>query len=224
MKKLITGLLVLFLLSAPFACAQETTPAPAPTPVPTPIPKLGPASAQTPKTTKVTPVPGGTAITGASGSFPAFTLDEVITYSDAIVLGKVADILPARKGKDPRGIRPEIIYQDVIVQAERYLYGDPESEFVAIRVLGGKVGDTYFISDADPEFTVGEEVLLFLYVPPERFIQNVPEGIDSRSIYKVTASIPGKYEFKDDIATSYKGETTDISEIEQKISSIHGGK
>ena len=221
-KKIITGLLVLFLLSAPVACAQETTPAPAPTPVPTPIPKPGPASAQTPKTTKVTPVPGGTAITGVSGSFPAFTLDELITHSDTIVLGKVADILPARKGKDPRGIRPEIIYQDVIVQTGRYLYGTPESEFVSIRVLGGKVGDTYFISDADPEFTVGEEVLLFLYVPPKEFIEMVPEGIDPHSIYKVTASIPGKYEFKDDIATSYKGETTDISEIEQKISSIHG--
>lgn len=225
MRKIIIGLLMVFLLSAPVACAQETTPAPTPTPVPTPIPKQGPASAQTPKTTKVTPVPGETGIGGgASGSFPALTLDELITYSDAIVLGKVADILPARKGKDPRGIRPEIIYQDVIVQTGRYLYGTPESEFVAIRVLGGKVEDMYFIADVDPEFTVGEEVLLFLYVPPERFIQNVPEGIDSRSIYKVTASIPGKYEFKDDITTSYKGETTDISEIEQKISSIHGGK
>ena len=32
MRKIITGLLVLFLLSTPVACAQETTPAPAPTP------------------------------------------------------------------------------------------------------------------------------------------------------------------------------------------------
>jgi hypothetical protein len=199
-------------------------PATAPTPVPTPIPKPGPASAPTPKTTKVTPVPGVTAIIGASGSFPAFTLDELITHSDTIVSGKVTDILPDKQGKDPRGMIPEIIYQDVIVQAERYLYGEPESEFVAIRVLGGKVGDTYFISDADPEFTVGEEVLLFLYVPPKEFIEIVPEGIDPRSIYKVTASIPGKYEFRDDIATNYKGKKTDISEIEQKIASIHGDK
>jgi len=124
------------------------------------------------------------------------TLEDLVKHSDTIVIGKVTDILPAKRGKDPRGMVPEIIYQDVIVQTERYLYGTPESEFVAIRVLGGKVGDMYFIADVDPEFTVGEEVLLFLYVPPERFIQNVPEGIDSRSIYKVTASIPGKHEFK----------------------------
>ena len=183
----------------------------------TPAPTTAPAPTQTPKTTKVTPEPGGKGILGPSASFPAMTLDELITHSDAIIIGKVADILPARKGKDPRGMMPEIIYQDVIVQTERYLYGEPESEFVAIRVLGGKIGDTYFISDVDPEFTVGEEVLLFLYIPPKEFIETVPEGIDPRSIYKVTASIPGKHELKDGILTDYRGETTDISTVEEKI-------
>jgi len=185
----------------------EATPTPTPTPAPT----------QTPKTTKVTPEPGGKGILGPSASFPAMTLDELITHSDAIIIGKVADILPARKGKDPRGMMPEIIYQDVIVQTERYLYGTPESEFVAIRVLGGKVGDMYFIADVDPEFTVGEEVLLFLYVPPKEFIETVPEGIDPRSIYKVTASIPGKYELENEIITNYKGEKANISTVEEKI-------
>ncbi len=218
MKKLMIGLILVMLL-VPVSCAQAPPP-PMPEPAPTPTP----APTQTPKTTKVTPEPGGKVILGPSASFPAMTLDELITHSDAIIIGKVADILPARKGEDPRGIMPENIYQDVIVQTERYLYGEPESEFVAIRVLGGKVGDMYFITDIDPEFTVGEEVLLLLYVPPERFIQNVPEGIDSRSIYKVAASIPGKYELEDDIATSYKGETTDISTVEESIASIRGGK
>jgi len=169
----------------------------------TPAPTTAPAPTQTPKTTKVTPEPGGKGILGPSASFPAMTLDELITHSDAIIIGKV--------------MMPEIIYQDVIVQTERYLYGEPESEFVAIRVLGGKIGDTYFISDVDPEFTVGEEVLLFLYLPPKEFIETVPEGIDPRSIYKVTASIPGKHEFKDGILTDYRGETMDISTVEEKI-------
>ncbi len=226
---LIISLVLLLVLSVVGACATSPTVVTGPgtpqvAPEPTPAPTTAPAPAQTPKTTKVTPVPGGKGILGPAASFPAMTLDELITHSDVIVLGKVTDILPARKGKDPMGMMPEIIYQDVIVQTERYLYGAPESEFVAIRVLGGKVGDMYFIADVDPEFTVGEEVLLLLYVPPERFIQNVPEGIDSRSIYKVSASIPGKYELEGDIATSYKGETTDISEIEQKIASIHGAE
>jgi len=203
MKKLviICGIALMVLV---VGCQQQPQPTITPTPTPTP------------KTTEVI-LKEGDKGTIVSGSFPAFTLDELITHSDTIVLGKVANILPARKDKDPLGRREWIIYQDVIVQTERYLYGKPESEFVAIRVLGGKVGDTYLMSDADPVFTLGEEVLLFLYVPPERFIQNVPEGIDPHSIYKVTASIPGKYEFKDDIATSYKGETTDISTVEEKI-------
>ena len=225
---LIISLVLLLVLSAVGACAKPapvTGPGtPQVAPEPTPAPTTAPTPTQTPKTTKVTPEPGGKSILGPAASFPAMTLDELITHSDTIIIGKVADILPARKGKDPMGMMPEIIYQDVIVQTERYLYGTPESGLVAIRVLGGKVGDMYFITDVDPEFTVGEEVLLLLYVPPERFIQNVPEGIDSRSIYKVAASIPGKYEFKDDIATSYKGETTDISTVEERIASIHGGE
>jgi len=37
MRKIIIGLLILFLLSAPVACAQETSPAPAPTPQAPPV-------------------------------------------------------------------------------------------------------------------------------------------------------------------------------------------
>ncbi|GAG26586.1 unnamed protein product, partial [marine sediment metagenome] len=100
---------------------------------------------------------------------------------------------------------------------ERYLYGEPESEFIAVCVWGGKVGDTYMIADSEPLFTVGEKTLLFLYRPPEELMEIVPEGIDPRSYYRVTATIPGKYEFKDGILTDYKGETTDISTVEEKI-------
>ncbi len=80
------------------------------------------SSAQTPKTTKVTPEPGGKVILGPAASFPAMTLDELITHSGTIVLGKVADILPARKGKDPRGMMPEIIYQDVCAGGNHNLH------------------------------------------------------------------------------------------------------
>lgn len=169
----------------------------------------------TPTTTSTKVIPEeGDKGTIVSGSFPAFTIDDCIEHSDAIVIGKVTEILPAKWGKNPMG---DIIYQDVIVQTERYLYGEPESEFIAINVWGGKVGDTYVIMDSDPLFTVGEKTFLFLHRPPKEFMATVPEGIEPRSYYRVTASIPGKHEFKDGILTDYRGQTTNISTVEEKI-------
>jgi hypothetical protein len=176
-----------------------------------PTPTLTPTS--TPKTTKVIPGEGEKGI-GVSGSYPAFTIDECIEHSDTIVIGKVTEILPARWGKSRMR---EIIYQDVIIQTERYLYGEPEFEFIAVCVWGGKVGDTYMITDSEPLFTVGERTLLCLHRPPEELMQVVPEGIDPRSYYRVTAGIPGKYDFIDGILTDYKGQTTSVATFEEKI-------
>ena len=205
MKKLIVlcAVILAVILLVSISCAAPPAPMPAPAPAPAP----------TPKTTKVIPEEGdkGTIV---SGSFPAFTIDDCIEHSDAIVIGKVTEILPAKWGKNPMG---DIIYQDVIVHTERYLYGEPESEFIAINVWGGKVGDTYMIMDSDPVFTVGEKTFLFLHRPPKEFMATVPEGIDPRSYYRVTASIPGKHEFKDGILTDYRGQTTNISTVEEKI-------
>ena len=86
-----------------------------------------------------------------------------------------------------------------------------------MNVWGGKVGDTYMIMDSDPLFTVGEKTFLFLHRPPKEFMSTVPEGIGPRSYYRVTASIPGKHEFKDGILTDYRGQTTNISTVEEKI-------
>lgn len=215
MKMIILPLAVLvIMLSLVAGCVGKATP--------TPIPATTPASTQTstPKTTKVIPEPRdkGTIV---SGSFPAFTIDDCIKHSDAIVIGKVTEILPAKWGENPMG---EIIYQDVIVQAERYLYGKPESESIAIVVWGGKIGDTYMIKDSEPIFTVGEKTLLFLGHPPQEFMETAPEEIAPSSYYKVIASIAGKYEFKDGIATDYRGQTTDITTIEKKIASIRVGE
>jgi len=208
MKKLIITCAVVLtvILLVPVSCAAPPAPMPAPAPAPAP----------TPKTTKVIPGEGEKGI-GVSGSYPAFTVDECIEHSDTIVIGKVTEILPAKWGKETTRPLPKIIYQDVIVQTERYLYGEPESEFIAVCVWGGKVGDTYMIADSEPLFTVGERTLLCLYRPPEESMETVPEGIDPRSYYRVTASIPGKYDFKDSVLTDYKGQTTNVATFEEKI-------
>ena len=220
-KKITTGLLLLVLMLTSVACIRETAPIPPATPGPAPAP------AQTPKTTKFTPLPGEKGIIGAAGSYPLLPIEEIIRLSDAGVIGRVTDILPAKRAKNPAPVPPEIIYQDVIIQVKQYLFGGHGSEFIAVRVLGGKIGNEYFLAEGvDPDFTVGEEVLLFLYVPPADtvYVEAVPEGTDPTTIYKVSTSIPGKFFLEDNTAINFKGETTDISEVEQKIASIHGGE
>ena len=50
MRKIIIGLLVLFLLSTSVACVKETAPTPTPTPTPAPAPGLEPAPGTPPRT------------------------------------------------------------------------------------------------------------------------------------------------------------------------------
>lgn len=221
MRKIVIGMLVVFLLSMLVACDKETTPATAPAPAP------GPPLTQTPKTTKFTPLPGEKGIIGAAGSYPLLPIEEIIRLSDAGVIGRVTDILPAKRAKNPAPVPPEIIYQDVIIQVKQYLFGGHGSEFIAVRVLGGKIGNEYFLAEGvDPDFTVGEEVLLFLYVPPADtvYVEAVPEGTDPTTIYKVSTSIPGKFLLEDNTAINFKGETMDISIIEEKVASVLAGE
>jgi hypothetical protein len=221
MRKIVIGMLVVFLLSLLVACDKETTPATAPAPAP------GPPLTQTPKTTKFTPLPGEKGIIGAAGSYPLLPIEEIIRLSDAGVIGRVTDILLAKRAKNPAPVPPEIIYQDVIIQVKQYLFGGHGSEFIAVRVLGGKIGNEYFLAEGvDPDFTVGEEVLLFLYVPPADtvYVEAVPKGTDPTTIYKVSTSFPGKFLLEDNTAINFKGETMDISIIEEKVASVLAGE
>jgi hypothetical protein len=87
-------------------------------------------------TTKVTPQPGDE-VTTITAQWPPLTLNDLVRESDAILIGEVVDILPARQTKDTREDDKTIIYTDVVVEVQRYLYGQLQSSYVAIRVKGG---------------------------------------------------------------------------------------
>lgn len=147
------------------------------------------------------------------------SMNDLISDSDAIVIGKVTDILPSRKGTFGQKER-EIIYTDVIVQAERYLHGDSESEKIAIRVYGGRIDNLVMWVEDSPEFIVGESILVFL-VRPLYGIEPVPQGIDSSSYY--VTSIQGKYRYWHGILTNWPGGgfPTCTWFIEMKIAAIY---
>jgi hypothetical protein len=132
------------------------------------------------------------------------SMNELIKNADAIVIGKVKDIPPSRKSalnQDGNNIIGSI-YTDVIIKVDRYLYGEPEPEEIAVRVEGGRVDNMVMWAEDTPEFILGEEVFLFL-VRPDSALEPVPEGIDASSYYRV--SIQGKYRYWHGILTNWDG-------------------
>lgn len=135
--------------------------------------------------------------------------------SDVIVIGKVVDILPAKQAPQPTRPRPEI-YTDVVVRAERYLYGQKRTLHIAVRVPGGRVGDTVMRVDASPVFDLGEEVALLLSRMPVD--STPPDRIEKVDYYSVTGYNQGKRQYHDDIMVDLGG--ISVAEFEQEITSI----
>ena len=167
-------------------------------------------------TTGVIPQPGDSRIV-TCGLLPQLTLDEVLEHVDAIVIAEVVEIMAPRWGKDSSG-ESDIIYQDVVLRAERYVFGAPASERLVIRVNGGRIGKTSMIAEMEPVFTLGEESLLFLV--RETQMEPVPTGIDPLACYRVALLKLGKYVHADGIASNIEGKRYSVSSIEERVAAI----
>ncbi|MBA7657154.1 hypothetical protein ES703_65085 [subsurface metagenome] len=178
-------------------------------------------------TTRATPEPGDN-ITRSSALMIKLTMDDLIEKSDAIAIGKVIDIFPSRKvDGEPMDINTDVVepwdmITDVVIEVERYLYGQPRSSYIAVMVRGGRVGETVMWVEDAPVFNLGEEVALFLY----RMQSDItpPEGFDRAEYYRVTGAMQGKLGYKDGNMVNLEGDPFAVSEIEQKIVTIHGAE
>lgn len=146
------------------------------------------------------------------GMLAKLNLDDLVNDSDAIITGKVAEILPSRKIQSSQ-FKMEIICTDVIIEPVQYFYGKSQEDRIAVQVWGGQIGDTVYEFSDSPIFKLGEEVTLFLQRLPQEEIP--PLGIKPADYYMVYGS--GKYELKDGIITGQLGEKFSISELEQKV-------
>jgi len=147
------------------------------------------------------------------------TIDDLIEKSDAIVIGKVIDIFPARR-VDING--DWIITTDAVIEVERYLYGQSRSPYIAVMVQGGRVEQTFVWVEDQPEFNLGEEAALFLNHPQLKITPT--EGFEAADYYMVTGSMQGKFGYKDGYMVNLEGGFLTVSEMEQKIAAIHSGK
>jgi len=170
-------------------------------------------------TTRAAPEPGDN-IYQSSSLMIKLTIDDLIEKSDTVVIGKVVDIFPARRVD----IESEdwIITTDVVIEVGRYLYGQSRSPYIAVMVQGGRVEQTFVWVEDQPELNLGEEVILFLNHPELEI--SPPEGFEDAEFYMITGSVQGKFSYKDGNTINLEGESVAISEIEQKIASIHSSK
>ena len=170
-------------------------------------------------TTKVEPKPGESVARG-SASWVRYTMDDLVEKSDTILIGKVVDIFPSRKVDRP----PWEVITDVVIEVERYLYGQPQSAYIAVMVPGGRVGEIVVLVDSQPVFNLGEEVALFLYRLQTEVAPPPPDGFERAEYYMVTGSMQGKLGYRDGTMVTWEDSSVAVSEIEQKIASIHGGE
>lgn len=169
--------------------------------------------------THVTAEPGD-AIQSVSGLMVMMNMDDLIRQADTIVVGKVTEIREPRftDGRNGMGI----IYMDVIIRPERFLLGF-EAKEIAVRVLGGRIGTLTMIVEDQPEFILGQQMLLFMTLPRNLEIRP-PDGFGLADYYSVTGSLQGKWAYNDDKAVDMYGVVHAVSAMEKRISELRPGE
>ncbi len=192
------------------ACSQGTlidTPAPSPTPA-TITKTPSPANLISSKPI----VLPGDIITAISAAIINFTLEDLIKVSDTAVTGKVTAILPAKQ--DENRSPQTYFYTDVVIQVERYLYGQPQSKQIAVRVDGGRIGNIVMMAGDEAEFTLGEECTVFL--GHRSYVDRAPEGFTNENYYSVWFGAWGKYHLNDMILVGLDRNYS-LSDIDKEI-------
>ena len=172
---------------------------------------------------ELTAQPGDSTIV-VNYNLPKLSLDQLISYSEVILVGKVVEIKPPKSGFVYNTISPTI-YTDIIVQPERYLYGGSGTQNIAIRVQGGKVGNEVVQVSGGTSFSLGEETILFLFRQSTDNLAPftpVPEGIDPTNYFSIVGVSLGKWQYVNGKATDVFGVEFDISDIQNRIMVSHG--
>lgn len=94
--------------------------------------------------------------------------------SSLIIIGVIEEQRPSKKDFDNNNDNPsvEFIYTEYVIKVERYLLSKGvDDDMITIKILGGKVDFTEFISDESPSFNVNDRVLLLLDNKPDGFFK-----------------------------------------------------
>ncbi len=90
---------------------------------------------------------------GASVMIGIKSLEELVNDSSLIIIGVIEEQRPSKKDFDSDNPSVEFIYTEYVIKVERYLLSrEVDDDRITIKILGGKVDFTEFISDESPIF------------------------------------------------------------------------
>ena len=150
--------------------------------------------------------------------FILYNHEELIEYSDTIVIGTVKEILPSRwntkDGKHPGKSTAELDYfddticTDIVISVDEYLKNPLPSREVIVRVVGGTVGRVSVTTDADPSFNNSEKVSLYLCEDTSHATKDIgPKHFIVTDFYR------GKYTLTEDGRAITPDENTTLDEL-----------
>lgn len=119
--------------------------------------------------------------------------------ADCIVIGKIESI-----GKAYRNKADSIVYRDAVLHVENYLKNPQQTDQLTVKLYGGKIGGKEFIWEHQPEFNVGESVLLFL-------------GTNTAKEFVVYAGDYGKFTIDQEMARGSEREVISKADLLDKI-------
>jgi hypothetical protein len=102
-----------------------------------------------------------------ASTFLAMDLPELITESDGVVRGEVISL---NSFWDPEH---RVILTDAEIRVDEKMLGrvGQVGRTVTVRTFGGEVGGYTVVAHGFPQFTVGEELVLFLQTAPDRTLR-----------------------------------------------------
>jgi hypothetical protein len=98
---------------------------------------------------------------------------ELVSHASLVVVGKVEDVTSY-----PPDAR-KVIYSDAKVRIRDTVVGATSEEYVTVRYMGGEYDGLAFVVTAEPDFRVGEEVVLYL-APAGDGLYRCPDGVQSK--------------------------------------------
>ena len=149
-----------------------------------------------------------------TGGLPMRDINTVILQSELIITGEVEEIKPSR-WTDPERARG-ILQTDIVIKVNEVLFGDDLSSEVTVRIDKGEDESTIFVDEWTPDFTVGENVLLFL-------MRDSSAMATDEDYYVLSAIEQAKYLIYDNgtAVCEFENKTLDLNTLPTQIESLY---
>lgn len=94
-------------------------------------------------------------------ALPNYSVDYLAKETRHAIIGKVVGITPAGILVDDTH-SSKIVFSDVVIDVEKDLNGEYQNDQIIVKIRGGSLDGIRVVSDSDPQFSIGERVLIFV--------------------------------------------------------------